>query len=150
MSQNYAAKANAAIYVLRYQHSNEIADMEKAAEQLAESLEHFRTLTKLTSGTYHFANSMQTSQRKIPMVGGIDGKPAHYHWSQMLPVYERELSEFRARADALRQGVLLTTDESTIRPLPKGSITLLGDGAELYNVNVGERVWTDRKYTIES
>ncbi|HWP40393.1 MAG TPA: hypothetical protein VNL70_05660, partial [Tepidisphaeraceae bacterium] len=69
MSQNYAAKANAAIHVLRYNYSHDISDMEKAAVYLAESLDHFRELTRLTENSYRFANSMQTSQRRIPVPG---------------------------------------------------------------------------------
>jgi hypothetical protein len=38
---------------------------------------------------------MQTRQRKIPVPGGADGKPAFYHWDQMLPVYETEVVVFR-------------------------------------------------------
>jgi hypothetical protein len=55
----------------------------------------FRTLTDLTRETYKFANSMQTSQRKIPTTGGEDGKPANFHWVQMLPKYEAEFEGFQ-------------------------------------------------------
>jgi hypothetical protein len=96
MSQFYAAKANAAMCVLRHEFSHEPADLQKAADYLAESVEHFRELTRLTTGTYRFANGMQTRQRKIPLPGGVDGKPANYHWAQLLPVYEKELADFRA------------------------------------------------------
>jgi hypothetical protein len=97
MSQFYAAKANAAMCVLRHDLSHDVADLEQAATYLAESVDHFRELTKLTTGTYRFANGMQTRQRKIPLPGGINGKPANYHWSQLLPVYEQELADFRAK-----------------------------------------------------
>jgi hypothetical protein len=103
MSQNYAAKVKAAICVLRYAHSHDIADIEQAESHLAESLDHFRELTRLTTSTYRFANSMQTRQRKIPVPGGADGKPANYHWSQLLPIYEKELADFHARVEQLKQ-----------------------------------------------
>jgi hypothetical protein len=150
MSQNYAAKANAAMHVLRYRHSNDVADMEQAASHLAESLEHYRKLADLTKDTYKFANSMQTSQRKIPFVGGVDGKPANFHWTQLVPAYEAELAEFERNVAALKRGESPTADESAIASLPKTSIKLLGRGAELYDVKPGERVWTDRQATIES
>ena len=70
MSRNYAAKVNAAMFVLRYDLSHDPADMEQAATHLADSLDHYRALTKLTENTYNYANSMQTSQRKIPFTGG--------------------------------------------------------------------------------
>jgi hypothetical protein len=150
MSQNYAAKANAAICVLRYQHSKDVADMEKASSYLAESLEHFRTLTELTKDTYHFANTMQHSQRKIPTVGGVDGKPAFYHWTQMLPLYEAELADFQSKVAGLKSGVAGARDESTIQPLPKVSFKVLSKNAEAYTVDVGAKVFTDRNYAITS
>ena len=94
MSQNYAAKVNAALCVLRYQHSQDVADIEQAARFLAESLEHFRTLVRLTEPTYRFANSMQTGHRRIPVRGTIDGQPANFHWSHLVELYENELREF--------------------------------------------------------
>ncbi len=40
MALSYAAKAQAAMLVLRYGHSHDVADMEKAAVLLADSLDH--------------------------------------------------------------------------------------------------------------
>jgi hypothetical protein len=95
MSENYAAKVNAAIFVLRYNFSKDVEDLKKAAEYLEESLVHFRKLTGLTRDTYLFAQSMQTSQRKIPFPGTEDGKPANYHWTAVLQKYEKELDDFK-------------------------------------------------------
>ena len=101
MSEHYAAKVNAALLVLRYQHSRDIADMERAANFLAESVEHYRALARLTEHTYDFANSMQTSHRRIPVPGAVDGKPANFHWTQLLSVYQDELAEFQAKVELL-------------------------------------------------
>ncbi|HEV2292693.1 MAG TPA: hypothetical protein VGR35_02495 [Tepidisphaeraceae bacterium] len=151
MTQNYAAKVNAALHVLRYHYSKDPADLEKAESYLDESLQHYRTLASLTRDTYKFANSMQTSQRKIPFVGGVDGKPANYHWTQLVPAYEKELADFSAKVAQIKQGGSLMPDESALKPLPRATITLIGTGdAELYELKPGERVWTDRKYMIES
>jgi len=150
MSQNYAAKANAALCVLRYRHSHDIADMEQAASYLAESLEHYRKLADLTKDTYKFANSMQTSQRKIPTTGGKDGKPANYHWTQMLPNYESELADFQKQVAALKRGEAIASDESHVKPLHKAAIKILSSGVETYEVQPGDRVWTDRTNAIES
>jgi hypothetical protein len=95
MSQNYAAKANAAICVLRYKFSEDIQDMKKALEYLQESLDHYRKLTELTRDTYDFAQSMQTAQRRIPFRGEERGVPANFHWTQVLPKYEKELDDFK-------------------------------------------------------
>ena len=78
MSENYAEKAEAAMCVLRYGYSMDVSDMEAAEGHLAASLEYYRQLVALTKDTYDFANSMQTSQRKIPVVGGVGGHPANY------------------------------------------------------------------------
>ena len=115
MSQHYAAKVNAALMVLRYQHSRDLGDMEKAADRLAESVEHFRTLTKLTADHYEFANSMQTGHRKIPVPGAIDGRPANFHWSQLLEVYEDELAAFEQSIDRLRQGANAAVSPAAVR-----------------------------------
>jgi hypothetical protein len=150
MSRSYTAKANAAIYVLRYKYSHDISDMDWAARYLAESLKHYQTLAALTKDTYKFANSMQTSQRKIPTTGGRDGKPANYHWTQMLPLYEAELSDFQQTVAALRRGEGIAFDESHVKPLRSADIKILTSGVETYDVQPGERVWTDRTNAIES
>jgi hypothetical protein len=144
MSQFYAAKANAAILVLRYAHSHDLADMKNAAIYLAESVEHYRALVTLTENTYRYANSMQTSQRRIPLVGGVGGKPANYLWSQILPVYEKELTDFQKKIDSGGEQTI------EIKPLAKASITLISKNAETYDVKVGEKVFTDQDDSIEA
>lgn len=150
MSQHYVAKTQAAMYVLRYAHTKDVADMERAEVHLRESLVHFGRLTRLTDGTYRYANTMQTSQRRVPLPGGFDGQPANYHWRQLLPIYEVELAEFSKRVEAIREGRDDSVDESTIERLPKKTLTLLSADVELYEANVGARVWHDRPEIIES
>jgi hypothetical protein len=151
MSQNYAAKANAAMCVLRYDQSHDVADIRRAAEYLAQSLEHYRTLTRLTSETYAFANTMQTAQRRIPVSGGSGGQRANYHWKQLLPLYETELADFQAKVAALEQGGDGTlADERAIKHWPAAPFKLLSSGAETYEVGVGAVVFTDRHAVIES
>ncbi len=104
MSENYAAKANAAICVLRYNFSKDIQDMKQAAKYLEESLNHYRKLTELTRETYTFAQSMQTSQRKIPYPGAENGVTANFHWSQVLEKYEKELDDFKRSIENLEAG----------------------------------------------
>ena len=104
MSENYAAKVNAAIYVLRYGFSKDIQDMKQAAKYLEESLNHYKKLTELTCETYDFAQSMQTSQRKIPFPGTEDGAPANYHWTEVLKKYEKELDDFKQSIGDLESG----------------------------------------------
>jgi hypothetical protein len=150
MSQNYAAKANAALYVLRYQHTHDLQDMEKAQTYLAESLEHFSVLERLTRDTYWYANSMQTAQRRIPVVGGEGGKPANYHWSQLLPVYQKELADFDAKVAALKKGGAAAAAATLLTTMHRADFTLLSRNAESYTVKVGNSVFTDRHAYIQS
>jgi hypothetical protein len=150
MSQSYCAKANAALLVLRYQYNNDPDDMVKASEFLAQSLEYYRTLARLADAHYQFANAMQTSQRQIPVRGAIFGKPENYLWSQLLPIYENELIEFRRRVDEIQHGTSQTVDEATIKPLPPAAFELTGASEETYTVRVGAAVFSDKTAFIMS
>lgn len=150
MALSYAAKGDAARHVLRFRLTNDVADMDKAREFLAQSLLHFRTLERLTRDTYHFANTMQTAQRRIPVVGGVGGQPANYHWSQVLPVYEKELADFTARVAALKQGGEAGQRAralATIQPVP---FTVHTPGAESFTLRSGSTVFSDERHVIES
>ncbi|MFT3781368.1 MAG: hypothetical protein QM790_05070 [Nibricoccus sp.] len=149
LSENYAAKAEAALGVLRYQHSHDIKDMEAARRSLASSLEYYRRLTGLTKDTYRFANTMQTSQRRIPAPGGADGQPTNYHWTQLLPRYETELVEFDKQIEALRTMGISKT-QAAIKPLQPAEFKLLSAAAEKYRPGPGARVFTDRPWEIQS
>jgi hypothetical protein len=96
----YAAKAQAALLVLKYKNSKNIADLEQAVPLLQQSVDHFKKLTDHTKNAYLYANSMQTSQRKIP-IGGNDGK--NKTWAELLPKYETELAHFKKNVDSLKQ-----------------------------------------------
>jgi hypothetical protein len=94
----YAAKAEAALAVLRYKYSGDVGDLKRGLGLLEESLVAFRELTRLATPAYRYANSMQTPQRKIP-VRGTDGK--FITWEELLPIYEKELSVFKGHLDSL-------------------------------------------------
>jgi hypothetical protein len=117
LSEYYAAKANAAWSVLRFGYSKDVADMEDAERHLAQSLVSYRQLATRTQDTYRFANSMQTAQRKIPAAGGVGGQPANYHWTQLVPLYEKELADFRAPVAAVKAAN--GRKSPAVRPLPK-------------------------------
>jgi hypothetical protein len=149
MSECYAAKAEAALHVLRYDYSHDLADMKQAEAKLSDSLEHFRKLTALTRPSYHFANTMQTSQRKIPFPGGASGVRTNYHWVQLLPLYEKELQDFRAQVAALREaGPTARVDDSKIPPLSPANFKLISTNAENYLVEPGAWVFTDRRSAV--
>ena len=96
MSECYAAKAHAAMRVLRYEFSQDTADMTKALIFLEKSLEHYRLLADLTAETYAYANSLQMGIRKIPFTGS-DGQ--YKHWTECLKAYEKELKDFRQKVE---------------------------------------------------
>jgi len=98
MSEFYAAKARAAMLVLRYKFSKDAADMKKALFFMEESFEHYRTLADLTAETYAFANSLQMSIRKIPFTGS-DGQ--YKHWTECIGAYEKELKDFQQEVENL-------------------------------------------------
>mgnify|MGYP002860716343 CR=1 FL=1 len=66
-------KVLAAKEVLLYGHDSDISHLGKAIAPLESSLDHFRRLSDITDSTYYYANSMHTSQRRIP-VSGATGK----------------------------------------------------------------------------
>ncbi len=151
MALNYGAKANAALHVLRYKRNGDVAEMEQARMFLAESLAQFRILERLTRDTYAYANSMQTAQRRIPIVGGgSGGKPANFHWTQLLPLYEKEFADFDAQVTALKSGGAAAARAQTLATLEAAPFTVTGRGAEVYTIKAGARVFTDAPFFIES
>jgi len=150
MAENYSAKVQAAELVLRYNYSHDIHDMERAAGFLAQSLAAYQKLVALTKPAYHYANSMQTSQRKIPFVGGTRGGGANYLWSQVEPLYERELADFQERVARLQHNATNVVDESKIKPWPGALFKLISTDAETYKVEAGAKVFTDRDFAIQN
>jgi hypothetical protein len=130
---HYSEKALAAIDVLRYKYSNNIADLEKAYPHLEQSVAHYKELVDLTKGTYLYANSMQTQQRKIPM-RGLNG--AYKHWDEMLPVFETELKIFKNKIDSLKNVSSATLTER--KPFQQADVKLnppsvvLNEGAVIF------------------
>ena len=152
MAESYSAKVRAAELVLRYKYSHNIHDMEHAEQYLAESLADYQKLAEMTRDTYRYANSMQTSQRKIPVSGGYKGVGTNYLWSQLVPLYQRELTEFQTKLGQLRESASATNsvDESQIRPWPSAAFRLISTNAETYKVETGAKVFADRNFVIES
>lgn len=115
-------KVKAAKLVLDYQWGKDIARLEEAIPLMEQSLEHYRKLVQLTEDHYLYANSMQTSQRRIP-IGGDDGK--NKTWKEMLPHYEKELENFKANLDLLKSRDGKAIETAVIQPLPNAQVTLL-------------------------
>jgi hypothetical protein len=150
MAQNYSAKVQAAELVVRYNYSHDLHDMERAEKFLAESFTNYQKLATLTTPTYHYANSMQTSQRKIPVPGGVKGIGTNFLWSQLVPLYQRELSDFQNRVAQLKHNATNSVDESQLKPWPAAAFKLISTNAETYKVEAGARVFADENFAIQS
>lgn len=134
LAYNYAEKATAALLVLRYKYSHDLNDLETALPHLQKSLYYYKELTRLTSFTYLYANSMQTQQRKIP-VNGADGK--NKTWAELLPVYEEELVNFKKNIDLLKKPVTAITKRPSLVNVP--AIVDL----DRYTIAPGKEVFSD-------
>lgn len=149
MAENYRWRVKAAEAVIGYGFSKDDEDLWKAAEFLRISLEHFQALADLTEVNYRFANSMQTGHRKIPFPGAANGIGTNYHWRQVLPLYEKELADFRAQTAELRTLKPIGSEPGTpVAAWPAAKFKLVSTNAETYEVKLGARPFTDRKYTI--
>ncbi len=139
----YAEKARAALQVLRYKYSKNVADLEAAVPYLQRSVQQWQTLTERTKDTYLYANSMQTAQRKIPM-RGVDG--TYKTWVEMLPVYQRELADFRHRLDSLKttKAPAVVAQPVALRPAQVKLLT----PATTYTLAAGQAVFADTTATF--
>ena len=95
---SFKYKVLAAQQALNYKWSKDVNYLNKAVPLLEKSNEYYMQLVNKTKDTYLYANSMQTSQRRIP-VGGDDGK--FKTWEEMVPVYEDELNSLKANIKML-------------------------------------------------
>lgn len=141
----FNTKVRAAEHVLDYQYSKDIHDLEKAIPLMEESLDHYRRLVELTKDTYHYANSMQTAQRRIP-IGGDDGK--NKTWEELLPHYEQELKNFKENLALLKSDDSARNDVAVPALVPAG-VTLLNPKSEWIPVAEGQNAVSGINAAIE-
>lgn len=113
----FGYKVRACEHVLNYQYTKDLNELDKALPLLNMSLAHYRILVDLTKDSYLYANSMQTSMRRVP-IAGDDGK--NKHWAELLPLYEQEVANFVKNLTALKdkaRGVVSTTEVKQLKPL---------------------------------
>ena len=145
MANSYAAKAKAALWVLRYKYSDDVRDLDKALPELETSLKYFKELVNLTQDSYLYANSMQTKQRKIP-VGGNDGK--NKTWVELLPYYQKELDNFKRHVDSLKSPQTEAKKAEKII-LTDAAVSFEGS-VETYNLASGSKVFADTASVIKN
>ena len=141
----YNAKARAAALVLRYGYSRDIGDLKQALPLLAESVDRYRRLAALTDKTYREGPSVHSASRRIPFLGA----PGRYtHWRDCLPAYERELATFQRNLTLLETSG--TAEQNLDRPpLPGVSVKLAGAAGQLFRVEPGAKLYTDRPLIME-
>lgn len=126
-------KVMAAGQVLLYKWTKDASHLDAAVPLLEKSLQQWRSLCSITDSTYLYANSMQTSQRRIP-VGGDNG---HFKtWCEMLPVYLAELEAFKTHLEKLKHPVAKTDEKilpaKTAQVKYQGATVTLQKGAILF------------------
>lgn len=95
---SFKYKVLAAEQTLNYKWSGDVSYLQKAIPLLRQSGEYYDNLVNLTRGTYLYANSMQTSQRRIP-VGGDNGKMKT--WEELKTVYDAELAALEENVERM-------------------------------------------------
>lgn len=135
----YAEKATAALDVLKYKYSSDLKDLEMGYSHLQKSLIYFNKLVNLTRNSYLYANSMQTSQRKIP-IGGNDGK--NKTWIELLPYYEQELANFRRNIDSLKSPVKVANQKEEV-VFNNAEVDLITKPEAFYSIAAGKELFTD-------
>ena len=134
----FSEKVKAALLVLRYSYSNDIKDLDEALPHLKNSIQYYKQLVALTKDAYWYANSMQTSQRRIP-IGGDDGK--NKTWEELLPHYERELDNFKRNIALLKASKDGKVIKKEVKQWKKAKVTLLSSSKGTYVVKKGTQVY---------
>jgi hypothetical protein len=139
----FSEKVKAAISVLNYTHSNDMVDLEFAVKRLETSLNYYKQLVDFTKDTYLYANSMQTGQRKIP-IGGDNGH--NKTWAELLPYYEKELSDFRKNIDFLKKYGTGATQKN--KPLKPVDVVWKNKKQPVFSLAPDEKIFADENYVI--
>lgn len=143
----FNTRVRAAEHVLDYSYSKDIADLEKAVPLMEESLKHYKKLVELTRDTYHYANSMQTAQRRIP-ISGEGGK--NKTWEELLPHYEQELSNYLEHLALLKSSDIGELVAANVDPLVPADVTLIQPKTEWVSLIEGEKIIAGEECRIEA
>lgn len=144
-AQSFRYKVLAAEKALDYKWTKDLKYLHEALPLMQESLNAFARLVSLTKDTYLYANSMQTSQRRIP-IGGNDGK--YKTWEEMLPVYESELACFKENLSKLERPNASADDLKSLKPLKQADVTL--KGLETTTLGKGTKLFYNREEQVDT
>jgi hypothetical protein len=145
LANHYSNKVSAALAALRYKYSGDIKDLEFAEKYLRRSVKDYELLASITEPSYLYANSMQTSQRKIPM-RGVDG--TYKHWKEMLPVFEKELSTFKRKIDSLKNDIGKTV--AVVKPFVNAEVRVADSAGIYFTITEGAKIFADTNLVVKS
>jgi hypothetical protein len=140
-------KVKAAKLVLDYQWGKDIKNLDAAVPYLQQSLEHYAKLVELTKNSYWYANSMQTSQRRVP-IGGDDGK--NKTWEELLVHYRKEFDNFRNNLTLLKSK-LNGKEQKPVQlvSLPAADVKLLTQDVKQVKLTQGVSLYSDMESDIQ-
>ncbi len=141
-AKSFQLKVRAAAEVLRYKWSKDISHLESAVKWLEQSLSIWYDLSRMTDQWYLYANSMQTSQRRIP-VGGDGGKMKT--WSELAVVYQEELDAFKENIEKLKHPVAQT--DVKVQPLTPAPVRVTGGSLASVPLQKGAILFENRPDT---
>lgn len=142
---SFKYKVLAAQQVLNYKWSQDIKFLHKAVPLLEKSNEYYEKLISLTKDTYHYANSMQTSLRRIP-VGGDNGK--YKTWEEMRSIYNEELNNLKNNIVKLENPGSTSAEDVNLKA--KNSPVTLISNYKMMTLEKGARLFEGRDETVDS
>lgn len=114
---------------------------------LEKSVSTYKELAALTKGTYLYANSMQTQQRKIP-IRGANG--TFKTWEEMLPPFEKELARFKFAVDSIdRLGKQVMKVTVTKEQLHDFAVDIGEPPVKMYSMYDAVSIFSDTALKIE-
>ncbi|MCI6549699.1 MAG: hypothetical protein MR450_02425 [Prevotella sp.] len=143
---SFGWKVKAAQHILNYKWGKNIGELDAAVPLLERSLAYYRQLVSLTKGTYLYANSMQTAQRRIP----ISGAGGHMkEWWELLPLYEQELENLKKNIAILKMNNNAPSGpkQSSVRALTPSKV-LFADGLQTVTLEKGAQLFMDMDHKV--
>ena len=143
---SFKYKVLAAQQALNYKWSKEIEYLKKAVPLLEKSNSYYMQLVDKTKNSYYYANSMQTSQRRIP-VGGDNGK--FKTWEEMVPVYEDELASLKANIKMLESPKVEENGKEALVKAENAPVKLISNYKRI-KLEKGAKLFENRDEAIDS
>jgi hypothetical protein len=132
-------RVKAAKLILDYQWGKDIENLDAAIPYMEKGLAHYKKLVELTKDSYWYANSMQTSQRAVP-ISGLDGK--NKTWEELYVHYQKELENYKNNLAMLKTQLSSPAKKVVIPALPIANVKLIGSNATV-KFKTGDSLYSD-------